>query len=364
MFLGLDSRRAVFLFAGYIMCYDTYCMLVHNAQIRGVQYDVITAVFVQECMRVLIGICMFAAQNEKGLLDLPSALSRSGRFPVMVIVPSILFALYNNLFITALSMLKPETVQVLLQGRIICTAALSVAFLKRELTAGQWFAIVLLVIGCGTSQLGRLETMESGLQLPLTAYMVLAAAVCCGSLSSVLLERALKEDEIDATTNTKQIIFSSLCACVNFLALAVGLNSRHGNPGGLAYAFSREALSGFFSYEVVPLLLAGSFVGVLSLYFLRELNAILKDIAKCIEIITLPCLSYIAFGYRLSVVELFGIAIVLTGVVLFNVFRPAHELMPHLPIDESHPASAEEAGLPADADGQGPKLKSGHWYGT
>jgi UDP-sugar transporter A1/2/3 len=68
-------------------------------------------------------------------------------------VPAILYVIQNNLQYVAASNLDVATFQVTYQMKILTTAFFSVFILRKRLSRGKWFALILLAVGVGIVQI-------------------------------------------------------------------------------------------------------------------------------------------------------------------------------------------------------------------
>jgi UDP-sugar transporter A1/2/3 len=116
----------------------------------------------------------------------------------VVLVPSFLYVLQNNLQYLATSHLPAELYQVLIQLKLIVTALLSVSLLGKVLLAGQWLAILVLSAGVAavqtsfvpsSSSCGLGDCFSPGIGIP----AVLLSCVTSG-MAGVYNERNVKVD--------------------------------------------------------------------------------------------------------------------------------------------------------------------------
>lgn len=75
-------------------------------------------------------------------------------------VPSIVYAIQNNLDFVALSNLDPGVYQVTIQLKVVTTALFMVAMLGRRFSLTRWIAIVLLFSGVALVQLDAQKQQE------------------------------------------------------------------------------------------------------------------------------------------------------------------------------------------------------------
>jgi hypothetical protein len=72
-------------------------------------------------------------------------------------IPSLIYALYNLLAMMNQKLLEPATYRLLINTKIISSGLLFQYFFNKKLGTKQWFALVLLVLGCVVEQTGNIS---------------------------------------------------------------------------------------------------------------------------------------------------------------------------------------------------------------
>ncbi len=81
-------------------------------------------------------------------------MTRSRRQAALFLVPSVIYWLHNNVQFLTLKYVDPSTYQILGNLKIVTTGVLFWLWLRRQLSPLQWMALVLLMVGAATSQVG------------------------------------------------------------------------------------------------------------------------------------------------------------------------------------------------------------------
>ncbi|KAJ8008920.1 hypothetical protein DPEC_G00083430 [Dallia pectoralis] len=99
-------------------------------------------------------------------------------------VPSVVYAIQNNMAFIALSNLDAAVYQVTYQLKIPCTALCMVLMLNRSLSRLQWFSVFMLCGGVSLVQWKPAEATKVQVeQNPLFGFMAIAVAVLCSGFA-------------------------------------------------------------------------------------------------------------------------------------------------------------------------------------
>jgi len=159
---------------------------------------------------------------------------------------AIIYATANILAYMNLQLLDPPTYRVLINTRIIFSGVLLFAIFNKSLSSLQWFALVLLMIGCTTEQLGSFN-LENG-------YFPLILMTCqafCSSLGGVYFQWILQKSPGEIKNVgflEKNIFLYLLMVMVNIVFLIVR------DPS----AFEPSRYFTHFSPSALPILITGS----------------------------------------------------------------------------------------------------------
>ena len=145
--LGLDTLFKLVLFCLYIGLWSLVSILVHVSQRTGQPvYNPSTAVLFTEVIKLGISIVFYLARDGN-TMDLIKSVCASSRTLALYAVPGALYCAYNNLLYYNLSILDPGSYNMLMQLRIVATAALHSAVFSIRLRGLQWIALLLICAG-------------------------------------------------------------------------------------------------------------------------------------------------------------------------------------------------------------------------
>jgi UDP-sugar transporter A1/2/3 len=222
-------------------------------------------------------------------------------------VPSILYTVQNNLLYVALKNLDAATYQVCYQCKILTTAVFSVAMLGKSLNKKKWFALVLLTIGVGLTQINPSAKKSSdGEGSPFIGFIAVFSACVTSGFAGVYFEKILKGSSTTLWVRNIQMgISATLFAFV-----------------GVYLSESEQVLSKgfFFGYNssVIWSIVLQALGGLLVALVMKYADNILKGFATGISIISSCILSVIIFGFVPSMLFVIGAALVLIAVYFYS----------------------------------------------
>uniref|UniRef100_A0A915CBZ6 UDP-galactose transporter n=1 Tax=Parascaris univalens TaxID=6257 RepID=A0A915CBZ6_PARUN len=165
----VDRSSSHFLFRCYIIVSMTFIWTGYTIAVRYTRsttppaelYSSTTVVLMSEIVKLLITICFLFYMNNLNLLEFRKCISEEfiGK-PLDLIkmsVPSIVYAIQNNLDFIALSNLDAGTYQVTAQLKVVTTAIFMMLILGRRFSFRRWVAIVWLFMGVAAVQMDAVE---------------------------------------------------------------------------------------------------------------------------------------------------------------------------------------------------------------
>lgn len=226
-------------------------------------------------------------------------------------VPSIMYAVQNNLDIVALSNLDAGTYQVTTQLKVVTTAVFMMLILGRRFSLRRWIAIFLLFLGVAAVQLNALED-KAEVKAMGGNYIVgvIAVLITCAiaGFAGVYFEMMLK----DGSTTPFWIrnlqmyscgVVSAATAC--YLGEADVIVSR-----GFLYGYNLKV------YAVVGFL---SFGGIYISLVMKYLDNLYKTFASAMSIILVVIVSLFVFEtVYVGIFFVAGTATVIGSIILYN----------------------------------------------
>ncbi|XP_015572196.1 CMP-sialic acid transporter 4 isoform X1 [Ricinus communis] len=320
-------------------------ILVYMSKVDGqFKFSPISVNFLTEAAKVLFAILMLCIQaRHKKTGDKPplsvSTFVQAARNNVLLAVPAFLYAINNYLKFIMQLYFNPATVKMLSNLKVLVIAVLLKIIMKRRFSIIQWEALALLLIGISVNQLRSLPggTTAMGLPVATGAYLytlifalllnLLIAdcwdthksilADCAGkcnmkkqlldlmqatvpSLASVYNEYALKS-QFDTSIYLQNLFLYGYGAIFNFLAILVTAIFK--GPSSL------DILQGH-SKATMLLICNNAAQGILSSFFFKYADTILKKYSSTVATIFTGIASAALFGHTLTMNFILGISIV------------------------------------------------------
>ncbi|KAJ7560637.1 hypothetical protein O6H91_04G138000 [Diphasiastrum complanatum] len=269
-------------------------ILVYMSKVDGkFPFSPISVNFLTELTKVFFAICMliFQAQRqhrgEKSLLS-PTMILQAAKANYLLALPAFLYAINNYLKFIMQLYFNPATVKML-------------SNLK-------WEALGLLLIGISVNQL---HTTPSGatIVVPLAsaAYLYTLIFVTVPSLASVFNEYALKS-QFETSVHLQNLFLYGYGALFNLLAIIIKTVFEGGAEFNLFEGHSRATAF---------LIVNNAAQGILSCFFLKYADAILKKYSSTVATIFTGLASAALFGHKLTINFVLGVSIVIISMHQF-----------------------------------------------
>lgn len=284
-------------------------------------YIASTAVFMAEIIKIMTCLVMLYRQEytvENCLQLIYLEIVRKPREIMKMFIPSVLYALQNNLLYIALSNLEAATFQVTYQLKILSTAAFSVWLLGRSLNREKWLALVLLMIGVTLVQTESVASSSSSAatseaagiensQQPLVGLLAVLTSCVSSGFAGCYFEKILKTSTTSMWIRNIQL---GLCgACFSFVGMMI---SDHGLIRSQGFFQGYNMLTWFV---VTNQALGGLLVALVVKYA----DNILKGFATSISIIFSGIISFYLLDFQPSFLFITGTGIVIAATVLYGV---------------------------------------------
>ncbi|XP_028554236.1 CMP-sialic acid transporter 4 isoform X1 [Dendrobium catenatum] len=258
--------------------------------------------------------------GEKPLLSV-STFVLAARNNILLAIPALLYAINNYLKFIMQLYFNPATVKMLSNLKVLVIALLLKMIMKRRFSIIQWEALALLLIGICVNQLRSFPEGTTVLGLPIAtgAYIYTLIFVTVPSLASVYNEYALKS-QFDTSIYLQNLFLYGYGAIFNFIAI-VGTAIFKG-PG------SFDILQGH-SRATMFLICNNAAQGILSSFFFKYADTILKKYSSSVATIFTGIASAALFGHTLTINFILGISIVFISMHQF--FSPLAKIKDEVP---------------------------------
>ncbi|XP_021751851.1 CMP-sialic acid transporter 3-like [Chenopodium quinoa] len=285
-------------------------VLVYMSKVDGkFNFSPVSVNFLTEVMKVIFAMVMLLIQarnqkvGEKPLLSV-STFVQAARNNVLLAVPALLYAVNNYLKFIMQLYFNPATVKMLSNLKVLVIAVLLRMVMRRKFSIIQWEALALLLIGISVNQMrsGPSGPEDSALGLPVAtgAYIYTLIFVTVPSLASVFNEYALKS-QYETSIYLQNLFLYGYGAIFNLLAI-VGIALVKGPS-------SFNILEGH-SKATMLLICNNAAQGILSSFFFKYADTILKKYSSTVATIFTGFASAALFGHRLTINFMLGISIV------------------------------------------------------
>ncbi|GAU12074.1 hypothetical protein TSUD_00400 [Trifolium subterraneum] len=298
----------ILLVGGDCMLVGFQPILVYMSKVDGkFNFSPISVNFLTEITKVFFAIVMLLIQarnqkvGEKPLLSV-SSLMQAARNNVLLAVPAFLYAINNYLKFVMQLYFNPATVKMLSNLKVLVIALLLKVVMKRRFSIIQWEALALLLIGISVNQLRSLPEGTTALGLPVTmgAYLYTFIFVTVPSMASVYNEYALKS-QYDTSIYLQNLFLYGYGAMFNFLGIVVTAIFKGPSSFDILEGHSKATM----------LLIANNAAqGILSSFFFKYADTILKKYSSTVATIFTGIASAVLFGHKLTMNFLIGISIV------------------------------------------------------
>lgn len=305
-----SKQRAlnVLLVVGDCVLVGLQPILVFMSKVDGsFKFSPISVNFLTECAKVLFAIVMLLLQarrqkvGEKPVLTV-SIFVQAARNNALLAVPALLYAINNYLKFIMQLYFNPATVKMLSNLKVLVIAVLLKIIMKRRFSIIQWEALALLLIGISINQLRSLPEGATALGLPVatSAYVYTLIFVTVPSLASVYNEYALKS-QYDTSIYLQNLFLYGYGAIFNFLGILVTVMVKGPSSFDIFEGHSKATMLLIFNNAAQ---------GILSSFFFKYADTILKKYSSTVATIFTGIASAALFGHTLTINFMLGITVV------------------------------------------------------
>ncbi|XP_041779311.1 UDP-galactose transporter senju [Anopheles merus] len=337
------SRKSILIFITYMSLFVSQGILVTASQRsdNSYSYNTVLVVLLTETLKLVISAGLYCRENS--FKSLIARVIEGSDVLLLYFVPAFLYCLYNNLAFVNLSTFDPTTYYLLLQLRVVITGILFQIIFKKYLSRKQWFSLLLLTVGCMLKQwnfslfsasedspaavtaaaanaAGSLPESSadgtfrgkniSGFDLSYSALLILVQTVC-SCLAGVYNEYLLKKKGSDINIYVQNVFMYLDSIVCNLLILLL--------QGELVGAFTRDNLREIARFEVVVIMLNNAAIGIITSFFLKYMNSILKTFASALELMFTAVLCYLLFAIPVYLNTILAIFVVSYAIYLYSL---------------------------------------------
>merc|ERR1712100_351237 len=245
-------------------------------------------------------------------------------------IPAICYLIQNNLQYVAVGYLDASTYAVLYQLKILTTALLSVAILKKELAWVQWVSLGLLTIGVSAVVVSQMSSKTGSIEMEQTKSTdsllpglaaVLTACLMSG-LAGVYFEKLLKGSTVTLWARNLQLAIYSI---------VVGLMGLYGERPD--FSLRTDFFHGYTT-AVWMSILNNAFGGLLVAVVIKYADVILKNFSASMSIIITAMVSAAFLGSTINSFFAIGTATVIYAMFLYGKIDPFELLRQYATMDK------------------------------
>lgn len=239
-------------------------------------------------------------------------------------VPSVLFAVQNNLLFYALKNLQPSMYQICYQLKILTTAVFTVTMLGRSLSCAQCGWLFGLFLGVSITQ-AKFDGSDEDKVNTLNGLLAILGACATSGFAGVYMEKVMKRSAPSVFVRNIQLgLFGIIGTCI----IIASQDSTE--------VMTRGFFAGYNSLTWVVILLHAA-GGILIAVLIKYADNLIKNIATSVSVILSSVISWMFLGFQLTPQFVIGAVVVLGSAWGYSV-APGPPAAPA----PTTPAAAEE----------------------
>ncbi|XP_069743468.1 CMP-sialic acid transporter isoform X2 [Narcine bancroftii] len=274
-------------------------------------YFATTAVCVTEVLKLILSLGMLrrdVGSFSGTLSSLNENILKSPKELLKLSIPSLVYAVQNNMAFVALSNLDAAVYQVTYQLKIPCTALCTVFMLNRSLSKLQWVSVFILCAGVVLVQWKPMETTKvQVVQNPVLGFVAIAIAVLCSGFAGVYFEKVLKTSDTSLWIRNIQMYISGI------VVTAIGVYLNDG-----AQVMEKGFFFGYTHWVWTVVFLA-SLGGLYTSVVVKYTDNIMKGFSAAAAIVLSTAASVLLFGLKLTLSFITGTILVCISIYYYGL---------------------------------------------
>ncbi|XP_071960454.1 CMP-sialic acid transporter-like [Antedon mediterranea] len=292
-----------------------YILLVRYTRSRdGPMYYSTTTVMMTELSKLFLSLMILIKEHAsiRGMIvDVYRNVFCKPSDTFKMCIPSVIYAIQNNLAFFALSNLDAATYQVTYQLKILTTAMFMVLMIGKSISRVQWGSLVLLFFGIALVQLDS-ANVKQGSHYNYTYGLVAILASClCSGFAGVYFEKVLKGSDTSLwIRNVQMYLFGIVSAFVGVLTKD-GANILE---NGFFYGYNN------YIYLIIGMASIG---GLYTSIVVKYTDNIIKGFSTAVSIVAAVVCSYFLFEAMFGRYFIMGSGLVMLAIYLYSLPKPA-----------------------------------------
>jgi len=232
-------------------------------------------------------------------------------------LPSLLYAVNNNIYFAGLILVPPPIWLILTSFRTVVTASIYKFILKREITPMQFVGALCIVLSIVVAKIGDMAGVSSGPSIPPIAF-VLAAIASLNSVGAALYTESLfKKQGENFLDQQFWLYFYGMWVAAGVHVISFSNLSLDVLMGNLP-----EATDSVKVYLAIGLFFGG-IGGLVCAAILKRLDNIVKEYSGAASNIITAFLCSILFPekFQFTIYIFLAMCLLLTGIILYEVMK-------------------------------------------
>lgn len=171
------------------------------------------------------------------------------------------------------------------------------------------FGCMLKNINFGDNKEDNPGNKSDSVDLGLNTILILVQIIC-SCLAGVYNEYLLKKEGADVNIFVQNVFMYLDSIICNVILLTI--------TGSIAEGFTYDSISKILHYKVLLVMCNNAAIGIVTSFFLKTLNSILKTFASALELGLTAVLSYIFFNIPIYMNTVCSLAIVMYAIYLYS----------------------------------------------
>lgn len=307
------NKQGFITFALYIILFVFQGVIVTASKTEngGYDYNTTLVVFLSELLKLVASAVLYSYRRENKP-QIFMAIVINYKLLLLYFIPSLLYCFYNNLAFINLSHYDPTSYYILLQFRVVLTALIFQILFQKKLTFIQWISLGVLTFGCILKNFDAASVQSKGdtdfLSQIFSIYFVsINFQNFCSCLAGTYNEYLMKTKGSDVDIFLQNVFMYLDSVICNFFILMF--------KGELGDVF--EDFQSLGDIYVILIIINSAVVGIVTSFFLKNLNSILKTYASALELIITAVVCYILFSIPITRYTITSICLVIIAVAMY-----------------------------------------------
>ncbi|XP_026732942.1 UDP-galactose transporter senju isoform X2 [Trichoplusia ni] len=307
------NKEAFIIFALYIILFVFQGVFVTASKTEngGYDYNTTLVVFLSELLKLCASAFLYTYKRENKP-NIFRAICMNYKLLLLYFIPSLLYCFYNNLAFINLSHYDPTSYYILLQFRVVLTALLFQFLFKKKLALMQWISLGILTVGCMIKNFDA-ASIQSKTDNDLWSqvfniyFLSINFQNFCSCLAGTYNEYLLKTKGSNVDIFLQNVfMYLDSVICNFFILMFKGeLGTIFNDFGSLVDIF------------VILITINSAVVGIVTSFFLKNLNSILKTYASALELVITAVVCYVLFNIVITAFTVLSICLVSIAVAMY-----------------------------------------------